>query len=91
MADMHEQTTGLLGMGAFSSLVRLSVRILRYYDKQAVLLPAYTDPETGYRYDAGDQSRDAVLVQTLRDVGFTVSAIATVVPQADARAGILCR
>jgi hypothetical protein len=35
MADMNEQTTGLLGIGAFSSLVRLSVRMLRYYDKQA--------------------------------------------------------
>ena len=81
MADMNEQTTGLLGIGAFSSLVRLSVRMLRYYDKQAVLLPAYTDPDTGYRYYAGNQIRDAVLVRSLRDVGFTVSAIAAVVPQ----------
>ena len=71
---MNEQTTGLLGIGVFSSLVRLSVRMLRYYDKQAVLILAYTDPDTGYRYYAGDQIRDAVLVRSLRDVGFTVSA-----------------
>jgi len=82
MADMNEQTTGLLGIGAFSTLVRLSVRMLRYYDKQAVLIPAYTDPDTAYRYYAGDQIRDAVLVRSLRDVGFSVSAIAAVVPQA---------
>src|SRR5665811_364154 len=82
MADMNEQTTGSLGIGAFSSLVRLSVRMLRYYDKQAVLIPAYTDPDTGYRYYAGDQIRAAVLVRSLRDVGFSVSAIAAVVPQA---------
>jgi DNA-binding transcriptional MerR regulator len=82
MADMNEQTTGLLGIGAFSCLVRLSVRMLRYYDKQAVLIPAYTDPDTGYRYYAGDQIGDAVLVRSLRDVGFSVSAITAVVPQA---------
>ena len=56
--------------------------MLRYYDKQAVLIPAYTDPDTAYRYYAGDQIRDAVLVRSLRDVGFTMSAIAAVVPQA---------
>jgi len=82
MADMNEQARGLLGIGAFSSLVRLSVRMLRYYDKQAVLIPAHIDPDTGYRYYAGDQIRDAVLVRSLRDVGFSVSAIAAVVPQA---------
>jgi DNA-binding transcriptional MerR regulator len=47
-----------------------------------VLIPAYTDPDTGYRHHAGDQIRDAVLVRSLHDVGFTVSAIAAVVPQA---------
>jgi DNA-binding transcriptional MerR regulator len=82
MADMNEQTTGLLGIGAFSCLVRLSVRMLRYYDKQAVLIRAYTDPDTGYRYYAGDQIRDAVLLRSLRDIGFTMSASAAVVPQA---------
>ncbi len=82
MANMNEQTQGMLGIGAFSSFVRLSVRMLRYYDKQAVLIPAYTDPDTGYRYYAGAQVRDAVLVRSLRDVGFSVSAIAAVVPQA---------
>jgi DNA-binding transcriptional MerR regulator len=72
----------LLGIGAFSCLVRFSVSMLRYYDKQAVLIPAYTDPDTAYRYYAGDQIRDAVLVRSLRDAGFTMSAIAAVVPQA---------
>jgi DNA-binding transcriptional MerR regulator len=56
--------------------------MLRYYDQEAVLIPAYTDSNTGYRYYANDQIRDAVLVRSLRDLGFSVSAIAAVVPQA---------
>jgi DNA-binding transcriptional MerR regulator len=79
MADTDPRAAGLLGIGAFSSLVRLSVRMLRYYDKQGVLSPAHIDPDTGYRYYSGDQVADAVLVRSLRDVGFSVSAIAAAV------------
>ena len=59
--DMNEQAAGLLGIGAFSSVVRLSVRMLRYYDKQAVLILAYTDPDAGSRNYAAEQIRAAPL------------------------------
>lgn len=70
------ETTNLMSIGRFSSLSRLSVRMLRHYDHHGVLVPAHIDPWTGYRRYAPHQLVDAADVRNLRDVGFGVSAIA---------------
>src|SRR5690606_38977846 len=69
------ETADLLSLGSFSSLTRLSVRMLRYYHEHEVLVPAHVD-ESGYRWYSREQVADALLVRDLRDVGFGVSAIA---------------
>ncbi|MFL0460428.1 MerR family transcriptional regulator [Kytococcus sedentarius] len=65
-----------MSIGQFSSLTRLSVRMLRHYDQHGVLTPAQVDAANGYRFYASDQLADAADVRRLRDVGFGVSAIA---------------
>ena len=40
----------MLRIGTFSTLSRISVRMLRYYQEHDVLVPARTDPFSGYRY-----------------------------------------
>lgn len=69
------ETTNLMTIGEFSSLTRLSVRMLRHYDAHGVLVPVHIDPWTGYRRYAPHQLRDAADIRDLRDVGFGVSAI----------------
>lgn len=69
----------LLRIGAFSTLSRISVRMLRYYQACGVLAPARTDPSSGYRYYRADQLVDAHLVVQLRDAGFPVASIAQLV------------
>ncbi|MFT3888850.1 MAG: MerR family transcriptional regulator [Arachnia sp.] len=69
------ETTNLMPIGQFSSLSRISVRMLRHYDAHGVLVPADTDPDTGYRRYAPRQLGDAADIRMLRDVGFGVSAI----------------
>ncbi|MDQ1084606.1 MULTISPECIES: MerR family transcriptional regulator [Microbacterium] len=69
------ETSQLMTIGRFSSLTRLSVRMLRHYDTHGVLVPADIDPWTGYRRYAPHQLADAAAVRDLRDVGFGVSAI----------------
>lgn len=69
------ETTTLMTIGRFSSLSRLSVRMLRHYDTHGVLVPADVDPSTGYRRYAAHQLADAADIRNLRDVGFGVSAI----------------
>ena len=75
--------TRLIRIGEFSTLTRLSVRMLRYYDANGVLSPATIDDFTGHRFYASSQVRDATLIRQLRDVGFSVSAIAALLPQRD--------
>ncbi|MDO5501202.1 MAG: MerR family transcriptional regulator, partial [Propionibacteriaceae bacterium] len=65
----------LMTIGQFSSLSRLSVRMLRHYDANGVLVPADIDGSTGYRRYAAHQLADAADIRTLRDIGFGVSAI----------------
>lgn len=72
------ETTNLIAIGQFSSLTRISVRMLRHYDTHGVLVPAHVDEWTGHRLYAPSQLRDASDIRNLRDVGFGVSAIAAV-------------
>ncbi|MGW3945553.1 MerR family transcriptional regulator [Micrococcus endophyticus] len=67
--------TDLMTIGEFSSLSRLSVRMLRHYDAHGVLVPEHVDAHSGYRRYAPAQLRDAADIRNLRDVGLGVSAI----------------
>ena len=40
----------MLKIGEFSGLSRISIRMLRYYDENGLLCPAYIDETSGYRY-----------------------------------------
>lgn len=73
-----DDTETLMSIGQFSARTRLSVRMLRHYHAHHVLIPAATDPATGYRAYAPEQLADALQVRRLRDVGFSVSAIVAV-------------
>ncbi|MBD4385538.1 MerR family DNA-binding transcriptional regulator, partial [Xanthomonas citri pv. citri] len=65
--------TDLMTIGEFSSLSRLSVRMLRHYDAHGVLVPEHVDAHSGYRRYAPAQLRDAADIRNLRDVGLGVS------------------
>lgn len=68
-------TPSLMPIGRFSSLSRISVRMLRHYDAHGVLVPAQVDAISGYRRYAAAQLTDAAAIRRLRDIGFGVSAI----------------
>lgn len=82
------ETTNLMSIGQFSRLSRLSVRMLRHYDATGVLVPADSDPWTGYRRYAPHQLKDAADVRDLRDSGFGVAAIGALLTVRDTPAWI---
>lgn len=53
----------------------MSVKALRYYDDVGLLRPAFTDPDTGYRYYGTEQARDAVLIAMLRSLDMPLATI----------------
>ncbi|MEU7183332.1 MULTISPECIES: MerR family transcriptional regulator [Streptomyces] len=74
--DTDHGDDGLLRIGTFSTLSRISVRMLRHYQEHGVLAPALVDPFSGHRYYRSDQLAQAHLAVQLRDAGFPVEAIA---------------
>ncbi|NLO84616.1 MAG: MerR family transcriptional regulator [Clostridiales bacterium] len=65
----------MLRIGDFSKLARVSIRMLRHYDQIGLLIPAQTDPFTGYRYYAEAQLTVASRIGALKDMGFGLAAI----------------
>ncbi|MGI5451648.1 MerR family transcriptional regulator [Streptomyces sp. CA-249302] len=57
-----------LTIGEFSRITHLSIRALRRYHEQGLLLPAEVDPATGYRYYTPAQARPALTVKRLREL-----------------------
>ncbi|MEV6104685.1 MerR family transcriptional regulator [Streptomyces sp. NPDC051940] len=81
---------GLLTIGRFARLCRLSVKQLRHYDETGVLRPARVDGATGYRYYAPEQARDALTVSLLRDLDVPLAVIReALAADAAGRRGIL--
>jgi DNA-binding transcriptional MerR regulator len=63
----------MLRIGDFARLAGVTVRALRHYADQGLLLPAQVDEETGYRRYRYDQLAALDRVLALRDLGFSLA------------------
>lgn len=70
-------------IGEFSKLTRVSVRMLRYYDEANLLKPAEVNYRTGYRMYSALQIPMLNRIVYLRDSGFNMSEIATLLAKND--------
>lgn len=61
-------TEPYLRIGPFSRASSLSIKSLRAYHEQGLLVPAEVDPDTGYRVYAATQLLDATVLRRLRDL-----------------------
>jgi DNA-binding transcriptional MerR regulator len=68
--------------GEFSSIARVSKRLLQYYDEIGLLKPAHTDPYTGYRYYSAKQLPRLNRILALKDLGLTLDQIAAMLEDA---------
>lgn len=73
----------LVPIGRFSTMTRLSVKALRYYDRIGLLSPAYVDPATDYRYYGLGQANQAEAIRVLRLVDMPLEEIAEVLEAFD--------
>ena len=62
-------------IGEFSLAARLSVKTLRFYHEEGILLPSRIDPITGYRYYDEAGAARAAAIRELRSLGFSLEAI----------------
>lgn len=73
----------MLKIGDFSRLSRVSVRMLRYYEKTGLIKPDKIDEFTGYRYYSESQLPEMWKIKMLRDMGFNVAEISEILRYGD--------
>jgi DNA-binding transcriptional MerR regulator len=79
-------------IGEFSRFTRVTVKMLRHYDELGLLAPSFVEPGTGYRYYLADQLPRLNQIIALKDLGFSLEAIAALVDERtrpDARAALV--
>jgi DNA-binding transcriptional MerR regulator len=57
----------LLSIGEMSKLTGVGIRALHYYERKNILKPAYTDPDSGYRYYTFDQAHCVEIISVCLD------------------------
>jgi DNA-binding transcriptional MerR regulator len=62
-------------IGEFSKLCGLTLKTLRFYHEEGLLLPAFVDRDTGYRYYVAAQLETARVIAYLRDLEFPIAEI----------------
>ncbi|HWQ50482.1 MAG TPA: MerR family transcriptional regulator, partial [Terriglobales bacterium] len=73
----------LYSIGEVCELLDLSTQTLRYYDREGVVVPAYVDPETGYRKYAYDQIGYIERVRYLQGLGLSLKEISHAITGGD--------
>lgn len=68
----------LYKIGMFAAMNRMTVKALRFYEEQGLLLPALIHPETGYRYYTLSQMAVLHQITALKMAGFTLDEIARI-------------
>jgi len=65
----------MLSIGEFSKLSQLTVKTLRFYHEEGLLIPAYVDPDTGYRFYDVSAIEAARVITYLRSLEFSLGDI----------------
>ncbi len=76
-------------IGEFSKITGLSVKTLRFYHEEGLLVPSAIDDETGYRYYAPVLIERARVVTRLRALEFPLADIAEMLAKHDDESDIL--
>ena len=62
-------------IGEFSTLSKTTIKTLRYYEKEQLLIPSYVDLETGYRFYEANQLLVLSKIVSLRQIGLSIDNI----------------
>jgi DNA-binding transcriptional MerR regulator len=83
---MQMSSAKLLTIGQFSALCLLSVRTLRHYDALGLLMPAFVDRGSGYRYYSASQVNEARRIRLYRSWDLSLGEIGELLNQRDTEA-----
>ncbi len=67
----------LYSIGTMAKISNVTTKLLRYYDANHIVSPAYKDAKTGYRYYTEKQLADILFVKELKKLNFSLEDIAS--------------
>ena len=73
-----KETGTLYKIGMFAAMNHVTVKTLRFYEKQGLLMPAVINQENGYRYYTLSQMAVLHQITALKMAGFTLEEIARI-------------
>lgn len=85
-----KDSSTLYKIGMFAAMNHVTVKTLRFYEEQGLLVPAFINPENGYRYYVLSQMAVIHQITALKKAGFTLEEIGLVNSGADEE-GVLMR
>jgi DNA-binding transcriptional MerR regulator len=88
--DAYDEEDGMSErwtIGEFSRITHLSIRTLRRYHEQDLLVPAQVDPVTGYRYYTPAQVRPALTIKRLRELDLPLADLRSFLEAESGRTG----
>lgn len=69
----------MLKIGEFSKMSKVTIKALRYYEKEGLLIPKYIDDFNGYRYYESNQLIDISKIIALKQVGLSIGEIKKII------------
>lgn len=76
-------------IGEFSQITRLTVKALRYYDQEGILIPSGRS-DSGYRLYSQEDFQKARRIALLRESGFSIAELREVLPQCQDDGDLRC-
>ena len=75
----------MLKIGEFSKLCQMTVKALRFYEKEGLLIPASVDEWTGYRFYTTEQLHTAAKIKSYRQLDLSIEEIKAIFKGKNAR------
>ena len=69
----------MLRIGDFSKLSKVTIKALRYYEKEGLLIPKHVDVFNGYRYYESNQLLDVARIISLKQIGLSIDEIKKII------------
>lgn len=76
----------MLKIGEFSKLSHITVKALRFYEKEGLLVPASIDKWTGYRFYETSQLERAAKIKAYRQLDLSIDEIKAIFHGEDPKA-----
>jgi DNA-binding transcriptional MerR regulator len=84
-------TSEWLSIGELSKVTGLSVKTLRFYHEQGILVPNRVDESSGYRYYDAAKIERARIIVWLRELEFSIQDIAEILSEIDDESDLVAR